>query len=188
MLLRFQRKIDSGDVMVRIVVILSLAAAACDVGALPGFGPDGGSGGGDGTMNVICENISANIPAGNHNPGMNCIVAGCHLAGNLGVNAPAYSYGGTLYKDVAGTQPFPGATIFVKRGATEKKIITADNGNFWMTPGAAGLDSPDNAMTGTTKASGCPDTTPMIGMLVQGGGACNNCHRNGGTTTPIHLP
>ena len=43
-------------------------------------------------------------------------------------------------------------------------------------------------MTATTKASGCPDTTPMSGALVDNGGNCNNCHRTGGTTTPMHLP
>ena len=179
--------------MVRTAVILSLFAAACDVGAIPGHGPDGsinnGSGDGSGS-NAVCEELNAAPPAGHHNPGMGCMTAGgCHNSAlGLGVAAPAYAYGGTLYRDSAGTQPFAGATIFVKLGATEKKVITADNGNFWVVPGAAGLDPPSIAMQATTKASGCPDTAPMIGTLQQGGGNCNNCHRNGGTTLPIHLP
>lgn len=173
--------------MTRIAVIVSVVLAACDVGSLPGFGPDGGGGSGDGSS-AVCEPISANIPAGNHNPGMSCIAAACHLAGNLGTGAPAYSYAGTLYKDTAGTTPYPGATIFVKLGGVEKKTITADNGNFWFVPGAAGLESPTAAMQGDTRASGCPTITPMVGKLVLGGGNCNNCHRGaGGTTLPIYL-
>ena len=60
-----------------------------------------------------------------------------------------------------------------------------------MSPLPAGLDPPTNATTATTKASGCaaaPMHVPMSGALVQGGGNCNNCHKNGGTTSPIHLP
>jgi len=179
--------------MVRIVVIFSVCLLACDVGtytgAVGGGGPDGGGGGGDGSgSGVVCENISATPPDGHHNPGQTCIAAGCHLQGQTGTNAPAWSYAGTLYKEAAGTNPFPGATILVKLGGTEKKVITATNGNFWFVPGAAGLDPPTNTATANAKASGCPDTTPMVGALVQGGGNCNNCHKIGGTTSPIHLP
>jgi hypothetical protein len=176
--------------MVRIAVILALGAFACDVGAIPGHGPDGSMGSGDGSSGVVCENISATPPAGHHNAGMGCMTAAqCHnTALGLGLNAPAYSYGGTLYHDAGGTTPFVGATIFVKLGGTERKVVTADNGNFWFTPGTGGIESPTNTATANTKASGCPDTTSMQGSLVQGGGNCNNCHKNGGTTSPIHLP
>jgi len=173
--------------MLRTAVILSLCAA-CDVGALPGHGPDGSTGG-DGSS-AICEQLNVTPPAGHHNDGMGCMTnSQCHNSAlGLGLNAPAYAYGGTLYKDSAGTQKFAGATIFVKLGGTEKKVITADNGNFWITQGAAGLDPPSITMQAQTRASGCPDTASMVGPLQQGGGNCNNCHRNGGTTSPIHLP
>jgi hypothetical protein len=173
--------------MTRIAVIFTFFLAACDVGTIQqaGTGTDGGTGSGSGSNGVVCETISANIPAGHHNPGMSCITAGCHLDGQLGTGAPAYSYAGTVYKDVAGTIPYPGATIFVKLGATEKKVIAADNGNFWMVPGVAGLDAPTNAMTATTKGSACPNSPPMVGALVQAGGNCNNCHRTGGTTAVL---
>jgi hypothetical protein len=171
---------------------------ACDVGSViqNSTGTDGGnngtdSGGSGSGSAKACEEISASPPDGHHNPGQNCIAAGCHLPGQQGTNAPPYTYAGTLYTTAAGTAPVAGATIFVKLGASEKKVISATNGNFWMGPAPAGLDAPTNAATALTKASGCalaPMHVPMVGALVQGGGNCNNCHRNGGTTSPIHLP
>jgi hypothetical protein len=178
--------------MVRLAVLTSLLLAACDVGEIPvGGGDGGGSGGADGSgsgSGSNCEQLSASPPAGHHNPGMGCRSAAmCHNAAlGLGVNAPEYSVGGTLYKDSAGTMPYAGATILVTFGGTTKKAIAADNGNFWFVP--ALLPSPTNAMTGMTSASGCPNTLAMGGALVNGGGDCNNCHRaTGGTTSPIYL-
>lgn len=177
--------------MTRIAVILSVLIAACDVGSIQqaNTGTDGGDGGGSGSgSGTDCETVNtANAPDGHHNPGMSCIVAGCHLAGQEGTGAPAYSYAGTVYKDTAGTTPLVGGAVFVKLGATEKKTLSATNGNFWFVPGIAGLDSPTNAMTATTKASACPNSPPMIGALVQGGGNCNNCHRPGGTAAPVYV-
>lgn len=186
------------------VVLMSAAATvtftACDVGSVVqnSTGTDGGnnggtdgSGSGSGSGSAQCEEISATPPDGHHNPGQSCIAAGCHLTGQVGAGAPPFTYAGTLYTTAAGTTALAGATIFVKLGATEKKVITANNGNFWMSGPPAGLDPPTNAATALTKASGCaaaPMAVPMVGALVQGGGNCNNCHRNGGTTSPIHLP
>jgi hypothetical protein len=176
--------------MARIVVIFSLCLAACDVGELPGITGDGGTGSGDGSGNG-CAQINATPPDGHHNPGMGCMsAAGCHNQGlGLGNGAPAFSYAGTLYK-ADKTTPFGGATIVVKLGTAEKSVVTATNGNFWLVPGVAGLDPPDNANTATTKASGCPDVTPMIGALTQGGGDCNKggCHTPGVGQGAIHLP
>lgn len=175
--------------MLRIAVISSLILAACDVGEIPGTGPDGGGGGSDsGSNNVVCETINATPPDGNHNPGLGCRSnAGCHNAGTgLGPNAPEWAYAGTIYKDQAGTMPYAGATIFVTLGGTTQKAISATNGNFWIE--AALLPGPSAAMTGTTKASACPDTMPMATILSAGGGDCNNCHRSsGGTTFPVYV-
>jgi hypothetical protein len=174
-------------------VILAFAIAACDVGSVVSNntgGPDGnmpmgtadapGSGSGSN-----CQQLSANIPAGNHNPGMTCLTAGCHLIGNAGTNAPEFSYAGTLWKDVNGTTPYPGATIEIVVGGATKKVIAADNGNFFLPPALA--TPPTAAATATTMASACPTTTPMSGALVDNGGNCNNCHHAGGTTSPIYL-
>lgn len=178
--------------MARIVVIFSLCLAACDVGQLPGTTPDGGGGSGDsmGSGNG-CIAVSATPPDGHHNPGMGCMsAAGCHnQALGLGTGAPAYSYGGTLFK-ADKTTPFAGATIVVKLGTAEKSVTVANNGNFWLVPGVAGIDSPTNTTQGETKASGCPDVTPMVGKLTQGGGDCNKsgCHTPGTGQDSIHLP
>jgi len=162
--------------MVRIVVILSLCLAACDVGELPGLGGDAGSGDGGGNG---CVDVSATPPDGHHNPGMGCMSAAqCHnMALGLGVGAPAYSYGGTVFK-LDKTTPYAGATILVKLGTAEKKILVANNGNFWAVPGVAGIDEPTTANRASTKATACPTLTPMGGTLGAGDGNCNKtgCH------------
>jgi hypothetical protein len=176
--------------MARIVVIFSLCLAACDVGELPGLTGDGG---GDADGNG-CDPIAATIPPGHHNPPMTatgCMsAAGCHSAQlGLGAGAPEYSYAGMLYKADKET-PYGGATIVVKLGAALKKTVVADNGEFYMVPGVAGIDPPTNQMTATTSASGCPNVAPMVGALTQGGGDCNKggCHAPLGSANPGNGP
>lgn len=181
--------------MTRIAVILSLVlAAACDVGSVvsnnQGGGPDSGvtgggdSGGGSGSGSN-CTPVASQLPAAHHNAGMTCMTAGCHLIGNTGAGAPEYSFAGTLYRDPQGTNPFPGATISVTVAGTKHTAVTASDGNFYIPKALA--DPPTAANTGTTNASGCPSTTAMAGALIDNGGNCNNCHRTGGTTSPMFL-
>lgn len=186
--------------MTRIAVILStlVFAAACDVGSVVSNnqgGPDGSVGGGGdsgGGSNVgsgsgsNCINVSANLPAAHHNAGQTCMTAGCHLSGNTGAGAPAYAVAGTLYRDPQGTNPYAGATITVTVGGTKHTAVTASDGNFYITT-ALMPTPPSNAMTGTTNASACPSTNAMSGALVDNGGNCNNCHKSGGTTTPMYI-
>jgi hypothetical protein len=187
--------------MTRIVVIFALVLAACDVGSAVSnnqAGPDGsvtggpdGSGGGSGSGSN-CEAINATPPDGHHNAGQTCLQAGCHLIGNAGAGAPEYSAAGTIYKDTAGTQPYAGATVIMTVGGTTHKMISAATGNAG--PGAGNFfiakalaTPPSAAMTGTTKASACPNTSAMSENLVDNGGNCNNCHRTGGTTLPLYV-
>ncbi|HEX5060007.1 MAG TPA: hypothetical protein VFV99_11640 [Kofleriaceae bacterium] len=180
--------------MARIVVIFSLVLAACDVGELPGVGgADGGSGSGDGGGNG-CIEVSATPAVGHHNPVMptGCMsAAGCHSqAKGLGAAAPAYSYGGLLYKADKMT-PYAGATVIIKLGTAEKKAAVADNGEFFLVPGIAGLDEPTATMTGSTEASACPSANlKMGGLLTAAGGDCNSaaCHQPGGVQGVIYAP
>jgi hypothetical protein len=181
--------------MTRIAVILAFAIAACDVGSVVTNnqgGPDGSmnTGGPDGSGSVgsngsNCDAVSNTPPDGHHNAGQTCLQSGCHLVGQAGANAPEYSVAGTLWRDSGGASPYPGATIEITVGGTTRKIVTASNGNFFSTPQLT--TAPTAGTPGTTKASACPSTTPMSGQLVDNGGNCNNCHRTGGTTTPIYL-
>jgi hypothetical protein len=163
--------------MVRIAVILLLGLGACDVGELPGVGGVDGSISGSG-----CVNLSMTPPSGHHNQGMGCMSAAqCHnQALGLGVGAPAYSFGGTLFK-ADKTTPYAGATIVVKMGNAEKKVVTADNGNFWLVPGVAGLDPPTATTRASTTATACPTLMPMTGTLGAGDGNCakTGCHAMG---------
>ena len=172
--------------MLRIAVIFSLVLGACDFGESPGAGGADASGSGSGSD---CENVAAApFAAGHHNPGMGCrSTAACHNAAlGLGTGAPEYSVAGTVYKDTAGTMPYPGATVLVTMGGTTKKFVTADNGNFWFVP--ALQPAPTAAMTAMTSASACPTTKPMSGLLVNGGGDCNSgaCHAVG-AQGPIYV-
>jgi len=189
--------------MTRIAVILLALAAACDVGSVVSNnqgGPDGSTGGTDtgggsngSSAGSNCEAIqTANAPDGHHNAGMTCLAAGCHLIGNPGAGAPEYAAAGTIYKDTAGTQPYPGATVIMKVGGTTTKMIAAATGdagpgagNFFVAKALA--TPPSAAMTGTTSASACPNTSAMSENLVDNGGNCNNCHRTGGTTLPLYV-
>jgi hypothetical protein len=174
--------------MTRIAVICAIFFAACDVGSVATNnqgGPDGGTGGSDsGSAGSDCEAVNtANAPNGHHNAGLSCMTVGCHLIGNAGAGAPEYSYAGTLYKDLQGTQPYGGATVSIVVGGQTYKMITATTGdagdgagNFFI---PAALATPSTAaMTATTKVSACPNTMPMATPLVDNGGNCNNCHAN----------
>src|SRR5262249_45753922 len=116
---------------------------------------------------------------------MACITVGCHLDGQNGVNAPSFSYGGTVWKDAAATMPYAGATILITINGTTHKIISGTNGNFHI-PSVL-IPSPTQA---NTAASPCPDKTAMSGQLVTGGGNCNTCHTAGAgaQAPPIHIP
>jgi hypothetical protein len=96
---------------------------------------------------------------------------GCHNHG--------FTVAGTLFTAVNSNTAVRGATITVKdaNGQTVD-IVTQLNGNFYTsTPVAFPL---------TVMASSCPNATPMISQVTQGGGGCNqtNCH----STMRIHLP
>jgi len=178
--------------MTRIAVILAFAIAACDVGSVVTNnqgGPDGSMMGGVdspvGSNGSNCDPLATNNTDGHHNAGQTCLQSGCHLVGQTGAGAPEYSVAGTLWRDSGGASPYANATIEVTIGGTTHKLVTATNGNFFSPP--ALTPAPTAGSPGTTKASACPSTLPMSENLVDNGGNCNNCHRTGGTTTPIYL-
>ena len=138
-----------------------------------------------------CDPVNPNAAIGHHNQGQSCIQANCHSAAAPGAGAPIYSYGGTLWRDAAGTQPFPGATIVITVNGTEHKLKTDSLGNFSIDPATL---PPLNGSQGLSKASACPSaprlghgTGGATGPLVQGNESCNSCHTVGGAAQPINL-
>lgn len=179
--------------MLRTVVISSLFLAACDVGAIPGAGPDGGGGGGmDGSgsgsnNDDVCVNaVTPAAPKHTHaddatsKKGQACTAAGCHLVASPGAGAPGFSFAGTVFTAADGATPKPGATIKVIAGGTTVSTVSDEDGNFYSTQTVT--------LPGKTLATSCPTLAPMVGqILASGGGNCNNCHVTGGTTTPIFV-
>jgi hypothetical protein len=92
------------------LLLFSLFAAACSVGEV------GGS-----SLSPCVDRLVP--PSGKHthlvgggtNAGLSCVAAGCHLAGQLGANAPAYQFAGTVYKP-GGTTPSAGVVVRVTSG------------------------------------------------------------------------
>lgn len=171
--------------MLRIVVISSLFVAACDVGSIPGAGPDGGGGSGmiDGMEGNGCVNaVTPAAPKHAHADGTGskrgaaCMQAGCHLTGGAG---PTFTFAGTVSTASDGTTPKPGATIKVESGGTTVAAVADEDGNFYSTQTIT--------LPAKTLATSCPTVAPMVGMIVTGGGNCNNCHVNGGTTLPVYV-
>lgn len=102
--------------------------------------------------------------------------AGCHLAGG---GATPFTFSGTVYADMAGTTPKPGATVKVIFGTTTVSAVADDAGNFYSTQNVT--------LPARTLGTACPTVAPMNGQIVTGGGNCNTCHRTGGSTAPIYV-
>lgn len=173
--------------MLRIVAISSFLLGACDVGAIPGIGPDGnnnqvdmmGSGSGDVCVDAVTPAAPKHVHAdsGNSHRGEPCMAGGCHLTGNTGTGAPAFSISGTVSTASDGATPKPGATVKTTFGSNTIVSVADADGNFYSTQTVT--------YPAKTLATACPTLTPMVGQLQTGNGNCNNCHKTGGTTTPI---
>jgi hypothetical protein len=162
------------------------ALAACDVGSVdpgddvggnPDSRPPPGSPDATITQQGVCKNTVVGVGNGNHNPGQDCISAGCHALGGEG---PTFSVAGTVYTDALGTAPQVGATITVRDSlGIEINLATQTNGNFYS---AAQLTPPL-----TTYVSECPGIIHMVATTT---GTCNTggCHDGVAATGRIYLP
>ena len=132
----------------------------------------------DSTLGVVapsCDVPAPSIGDGHHHPGEDCMM--CHYQGGGG---PPFTYGGTLYTDVAGTAPVEGATIhMIDANGTDTLVTTAANGNFWS------YDLVTYPVVAF--ASFCPDVKPMVTPLGESDGGCNKggCHTGG---FRVHVP
>jgi hypothetical protein len=191
--------------------LLLLLLSACSVGT---YGEtmqmtgDGNSGGGDDKN--LCVDKAAAAPAYNHTgndgqpagprAGMGCVAAACHLAAQPGAGAPPYGFGGTIYKDIAGTIPQGGVTVrfFPTTGNTKKSVatvVTDDAGNFYIADGTLtafpyNVDATGCGLDGTgTNNTGI---RPMVALINKVEGNCNaggTCHQvvPTKTATPAYL-
>jgi hypothetical protein len=185
------------------LLLSSLFATACTVGELPtnhsSPGVDAGGGTNPGTDGGVAANgciTRLDLPYGEKhihttgsntdNAGQNCVSSGCHMKAALGAGAPAFRYGGTLYKS-DGTTVDGGAVIQLKDSTGKTAMYyTDDGGNFNITDD----DQMLAALTGLSfnvSASACPNITLMSSSCpatnVDGCGG-TNCHATGtaGTT------
>lgn len=145
-----------------------------DVDAAGGGGTDAaGTGSGSGSGGGSCDEVSSQLPNGNHNAGLACL--GCH---NGSGPAPRWTVAGTLYASSSGGTPISGATVTVTdANNVTVRLVTASNGNFYTGQALA--------MPLRVKASRCPDTRQMMATPMTGD--CNSCHQVA-TNGRIHLP
>ena len=142
-----------------------------------------GCGGSDGDANCIERGTPA--PAHQHDDGegshqgRSCMDGGCHQAGDLGPNAPAYVIAGTVFKSDAATG-HAGATVRLTPfdNSAPITIVTDEEGNFYLEASAS-----LNPFPAIPDVSACPNTETMIeGALDPSYGNCNasGCHQLGG--------
>ena len=154
--------------------LLVLLAAGC-YGDMVSTRAGGAGGGGDEPsgpdaagidpgIELACADPMAASEDGYHYPGMACL--GCHN-GSLG---PAFTVGGTLFADAAGSTPVSGVNIhLIGADGGETRMLAAQNGNFWTAEPVA--------FPATAYVSSCPDVTPM--SIQADLGDCNGCHGPG---------
>ncbi len=111
-------------------------------------------------------------------PGKGVACLSCH--GNGG-SAPEFLFGGTVFKDKAGTLAAANIELRV-RGSDGMGFLSHSDmdGNFWFLKGASVLATP--ALTGARNSA---TTTLMSGNITDTN--CNGCHTGGGTDV-VHLP
>jgi hypothetical protein len=111
----------------------------------------------------------------------NCLNGmGCHGAGSGGRE---FLFGGTIFKDVAGTMPANNVEVRVRGSDGMGYLTNSDaDGNFWRLKGADTVMYP--ALTGAR--NGMAQQSLMNGTIANG--ACNNntCHGPGGIV--MHVP
>lgn len=119
------------------------------------------------------HNFAGNTPT--TNPAKQACL-GCHVAGGA---APAFSFGGTVFKDTAGTMPASNVEIRVRDLAGNAVSVYSDaDGNFYYS-GAFGFPAHTGARDGTT--------TKLMSTL-PGNGNCNSNVCHGGAQGWIHVP
>lgn len=180
----------------RIAVLLSgLLFAGCTVGEVGGGsnnnnppGADAGGGTPDGMAaanGCVTRGTAADphlhLAGGTSNKDQSCVAGGCHLTGNLGAGAPAFTFAGTVYK-ADHTTPNAGANITIYpngtgAGTPALTLIADTDGNFYTSEAMPTFPA-------TTAASACPDIQRMATLLSASsasGPNCNGCHIPGGT-------
>lgn len=147
----------------------------------------GACGGDDGS----CVDRGAADPSYAHKDGQgtyagdSCLESGCHLAGALGAQAPAFHAGGTVFKS-DGT---PQAGVHVKFSplsgtGAPLTVVTDTAGNFFV---QATMTAPFPAIP---EVSACPSSASMIeGALDPSYGSCAtaSCHSMTSGRGPIIL-
>ncbi len=120
------------------------------------------------------HNFAGNTPTTNP-AGRPCFQ--CHAAAGP---APRFGFAGTIYKDVAGTQP--AARVEVRIVDANNKSVSAytdADGNFFIPFATSG------ALAYPAKAGARDADTVKLMTAGSMNGNCNSCHRTGGSTTPI---
>ena len=115
--------------------------------------------------------------------------SGCHNGAQSPTPGDTWFYGGELFSDIAGTTPYPGATILLGLADNSQFIqLTVQQNGFFYLPSTGGFPQPG---TQAVNAWMCVGTNkqPMTTMLFAGNGNCQSsaCHGTGNTEGPLYL-
>jgi hypothetical protein len=114
---------------------------------------------------------------GHHRAGEDCMTSGCHLnptdSSPDGSIAPAFLFGGTVYRPSATPVGEPGVEVGIRAAQAFYSTCSASNGNFWyLAPSDATSITWPSATTRLRNATG------EISMVTSVAGSCNAalCH------------
>lgn len=195
----------SRGLMPRMIVFVSILVGACSVGTYGETmqGTDGSMMGGD-NRDLCANRVTPASPAYVHTTapadsrkGSGCVVGGCHLTGNVGLNAPPFTVAGTVYKDTNGTIPNPGAVVrlFPTTGNTKKSVavmVTDAEGNFSVNDPMLTAFPYNTDVTACGSDAVAMGIRPMVGAIQRQEANCNagnTCHQAAPikTATPVYL-
>jgi hypothetical protein len=92
---------------------------------------------------------------GHHHADDDCMTSGCHSNPAAGSGAPAFLFGGTVYKPVATPTPDPGVEVGIRDRDGFYSACSASNGNFWyIAPGDGSAPIWSSAMARLRNANG----------------------------------
>jgi hypothetical protein len=119
------------------------------------------------------------VADGHHHAGEDCMTSGCHrnpTGSPDGSGAPAFLFGGTVYRPSATSAGEPGVEVGVRAAQGFYSTCSAANGNFWYLAPSDGT-----SLTWPSATAQLRNATGEISMATPVEASCNAAPCHGGT-------